>query len=62
MSNMANVTRAHTLKERIVIEREVSDQKWKNQVFNLTMGQKCINLKDFCLRPQIESEISGVCG
>ena len=61
MSNLSNVFKAFTLKEIIVIEREVSDQKWKNQVFNLTFGQKCKNLKDFCLRKKMESEIYGVC-
>ena len=57
ISNLINVFRGQTLKEKVVIEREVKDEKQKNQMFNLSWKQKLGNLKEFCLRKQIQSEI-----
>jgi len=60
VSNFGNAIRGHTLKEKVVIEREIKDDNVKNKIFKLTAKQKWLNLKDFCLKRRPPSEIEGV--
>ena len=57
MVSTKDVFNGVTLKEKTVIEREVSDSFQLQKFYNLTWSEKLSNLAAFVMRRQIESEI-----
>jgi len=49
-----------TVKEKVVIEREVLDYGRRQGMFNITLSEKISNIRDFFAREEIESYIRGV--
>jgi len=59
-SNFRNVVKGVTVKEKHAIDLGITDVKIKMKIYKLSTKQKLRNIKRFCLKRKIPSELQGV--